>query len=116
MVYCRGDGLTFSFKLIVHTNKKFSFIVPLFQVYKVGVTHYFCMDKAKHELGYAPQKKSLEGVVMWFKERGHGRRKPAAVLRKNSNSIHILRLLSLLAATAVALLALSVFPFVVGSV
>ena len=80
-----------------------------FQVYKVGVTHYFCLDKAKHELGYAPQKRSLEGVVTWFKERGHGRKMLDAVTEENSNSFsYTLRILPVIVATAVVLLALSV--------
>ena len=44
------------------------------QVYKVGVTHYFKMDKARNELGYFPQDRDLKDVVKWFKERGYGRR------------------------------------------
>lgn len=42
------------------------------EVYKTGVTHYFSMEKAKKELGYKPQKYSLNEVVEWFKSQGCG--------------------------------------------
>lgn len=44
------------------------------EVYKTGVTHYFSLEKAKSELGYAPQPFDLQEVVEWFKAHGHGRR------------------------------------------
>nr|XP_044997837.1 short-chain dehydrogenase/reductase family 42E member 1 isoform X2 [Jaculus jaculus]XP_044997838.1 short-chain dehydrogenase/reductase family 42E member 1 isoform X2 [Jaculus jaculus]XP_044997839.1 short-chain dehydrogenase/reductase family 42E member 1 isoform X2 [Jaculus jaculus]XP_044997840.1 short-chain dehydrogenase/reductase family 42E member 1 isoform X2 [Jaculus jaculus]XP_044997842.1 short-chain dehydrogenase/reductase family 42E member 1 isoform X2 [Jaculus jaculus] len=43
------------------------------EVYKTGVTHYFSLEKAKKELGYAPQQFGLQEVVEWFKAHGHGR-------------------------------------------
>ena len=43
------------------------------QVYKTGVTHYFSIERAKRDFGYNPEPKTLDGVVKWFKERGHGR-------------------------------------------
>ncbi|MBN3309856.1 D42E1 reductase, partial [Amia calva] len=55
------------------------------EVYKTGVTHYFSMAKAKRDLGYEPQKYSLDEVVQWFKKRGHGR-KP-----KSSSFKHLLQ-------------------------
>lgn len=44
------------------------------QVFKTGVTHYFSIEKARQQLGYDPQPRTLDGVVEWFKDRGHGRR------------------------------------------
>lgn len=43
------------------------------EVYKTGVTHYFSLEKARQELGYAPQPFDLQEVVAWFKAQGHGR-------------------------------------------
>ncbi|XP_065826747.1 short-chain dehydrogenase/reductase family 42E member 1-like [Oscarella lobularis] len=45
------------------------------EVYKTGVTHYFSIDKAKRELGYKPEHHSLEGVVEYFRTKGHGHTK-----------------------------------------
>ena len=42
-------------------------------MYKTGVTHYFSIERARSDFGYEPEPKTLEGVVEWFKERGHGR-------------------------------------------
>ncbi len=44
------------------------------QVLKTGVTHYFSIEKARGDFGYDPEPRTLEGVVRWFRERGHGRR------------------------------------------
>ena len=83
--------------------------MPL-QVYKVGVTHHFSLDKAKRELGYMPEERNLQGVVAWFKERGHGRETSVARQPWSSNScVNIL--LFLLIAAAVAFLALSATVF-----
>ena len=50
---------------------------------------------------------------MWFKERGHGRKILDAVTEENSNSFsHTLRILPVIVATAVVLLALSVLSVV----
>ncbi|KPP60040.1 short-chain dehydrogenase/reductase family 42E member 1-like [Scleropages formosus] len=51
------------------------------EVYKTGVTHYFSIAKAMTELGYRPQKYSLNEVVQWFKNKGHGK-KPMSPFRK----------------------------------
>ncbi|XP_019850393.1 PREDICTED: short-chain dehydrogenase/reductase family 42E member 1-like [Amphimedon queenslandica] len=45
------------------------------EVYKVGVTHYFSIEQATRDFGYQPEPKTLDGVVKWFKERGHGKKK-----------------------------------------
>lgn len=37
------------------------------EVYKVGVTHYFSIEKAKHDLGYHPKFDSTEGGQRMFK-------------------------------------------------
>lgn len=42
------------------------------EVYKTGVTHYFSLEKAKKELGYKPEPRSLKESVEWFKAEGHG--------------------------------------------
>ena len=34
------------------------------EVYKVGVTHYFSIEKAKNELGYEPEVNSHDGAKM----------------------------------------------------
>lgn len=45
------------------------------EVYKVGVTHYFKIDKARTELGYVPRVPMAEGmrrVVAYYVRSGHG--------------------------------------------
>ena len=44
-------------------------------MYKVGVTHYFSIGQAARDFGYEPEPKTLNGVVKWFKDRGHGRQR-----------------------------------------
>ncbi|XP_034975237.2 short-chain dehydrogenase/reductase family 42E member 1 isoform X2 [Zootoca vivipara] len=41
------------------------------EVYKTGVSHYFSLEKAKRELGYAPCPHSIEESVEWFKSHGY---------------------------------------------
>jgi hypothetical protein len=52
---------------VYHISKLLSFpIYPLLtraEVFKVGVTHYFSIDKAKKELGYAPKITSSVGAL-----------------------------------------------------
>lgn len=43
------------------------------QVYKTGVTHYFSMREAREDFSYTPEHRNLEGVVEWFRLRGHGK-------------------------------------------
>lgn len=38
------------------------------------MTHYFSINKARREIGYSPINYDLQGVVRYFKERGHGRK------------------------------------------
>jgi nucleoside-diphosphate-sugar epimerase len=48
---------------------------PLFtrnEVRKAAVTHYFSCDKAKNQLGYKPEQRSVEEYLPWFIERGYG--------------------------------------------
>ncbi|KAF7212816.1 short-chain dehydrogenase/reductase family 42E member 1 [Nothobranchius furzeri] len=75
------------------------------EVYKTGVTHYFSMAKARAELGYEPQERSLDEVVRWFRSRGHGR-------KRQDSSVRLL--LNLLLVSAFVAVALSFLP-VVGS-
>ncbi|KXJ09885.1 Short-chain dehydrogenase/reductase family 42E member 1 [Exaiptasia diaphana] len=56
------------------------------EVHKTGVTHYFSINKARHEIGYSPIKYDLQGVVSYFKERGHDRK----ALNKHSSVSPIL--------------------------
>jgi hypothetical protein len=42
------------------------------EVFKTGVTHYFKIDKAKHDLGYNPKPHDMLGVVHHFRELGYG--------------------------------------------
>lgn len=52
------------------------------EVYKTGVTHYFQMDKSKKELGYEPQEYTLDEVVNWFKNKGHGKKQRASSIKR----------------------------------
>ena len=47
--------------------------VSSLQVYKTGVTHYFSMREAREDFSYTPEPRDLEGVVEWFRLRGHGK-------------------------------------------
>ena len=42
-------------------------------MFKTGVTHYFSIERARRDFGYDPKPRTLDGVVQWFRERGHGR-------------------------------------------
>lgn len=55
------------------------------------MTHYFSMEAAKRDFGYVPEPKTLEGVVKWFRERGHGskRRKRTGAKRSWLTSVLI---------------------------
>ncbi|XP_078527660.1 short-chain dehydrogenase/reductase family 42E member 1-like [Lissotriton helveticus] len=72
---------------IVHSLvSRFYNFQPLFtctEVYKMGVTHYFSMEKAKKELGYQAQTYSLHEAVECFKHLGHGRKEP----ENNQNNV-----------------------------
>lgn len=50
-------------------------LVIFFQVYKTGITHYFSIEAARKDFGYLPEEKTLENVVKWFKDHGHGKNK-----------------------------------------
>ena len=39
------------------------------------MTHYFSIERAKRDFGYNPEPRTLDSVVHWFRERGHGRTK-----------------------------------------
>ena len=70
----------------------------LLQVFKTGVTHYFSMEPAKRDFGYDPEPKTLEGVVKWFRERGHGRRRKRTGAKRSwltSVLIYVLFILAL---------------------
>ena len=58
------------------------------------------MKKAKQDFGYEPEPRTLDGVIRWFKERGHGvtKKKPAGRSRVASFLIYL--------ALAVAVIAL----------
>lgn len=73
------------------------------EVYKTGVTHYFSMAKAKEELSYEPQEYTLDGVVEWFRSRGHGRK---------SSRTFISRLRDIVLFSAIVVVALSFLPVV----
>ena len=45
------------------------------QVFKTGVTHYFSIAAAKRDFGYDPEPRDLSGVVQWFRDRGHGKKR-----------------------------------------
>ncbi|XP_063802029.1 short-chain dehydrogenase/reductase family 42E member 1 isoform X2 [Pseudophryne corroboree] len=44
------------------------------EVYKTGITHYFCLEKAKKELGYEPMPFTMHDVVDWYRSQGYGKR------------------------------------------
>jgi nucleoside-diphosphate-sugar epimerase len=47
---------------------------PLFtrnEVRKAAVTHYFSCDKAKNQLGYKPEQRSVSEYLPWLRERGY---------------------------------------------
>lgn len=74
------------------------------EVYKTGVTHYFSMAKAKAELGYEPEERSLDEVVRWFRCRGHG--------RKPHSSVRCRFLVDILFVAALLAVAMSLLPLV----
>ena len=61
----------------VRTCKKMAYVMQCFlqtlQVHKTGVTHFFSMDEARQDFGYAPSEHNLDDIVEWFKARGHSR-------------------------------------------
>lgn len=80
------------------------------EVFKTGVTHYFSMKKAKRDFGYEPEPRTLDGVIQWFKERGHGVTSKKPVGRSTVTSV----LFYLALAVVVVMLVFSALP-VAGS-
>ncbi|XP_034041865.1 short-chain dehydrogenase/reductase family 42E member 1 [Thalassophryne amazonica] len=73
LIYC----FAYLTEVIYHLIGPFYNFQPLLtctEVYKTGVTHYISIERAKTELGYEPQKYSLDEVVQWFRSRGHGKK------------------------------------------
>lgn len=80
-------------------------------MYKTGVTHYFSTDRARRDFGYDPEPKTLDGVVKWFKERGHGRLSKGKDRAKKSSKLWIL-FINVLLAVAIFALIMSFIPTV----
>lgn len=59
------------------------------QVFKTGITHYFSIEAAKRDFDYRPERKNIEGVVKWFIDRGHGRKKTHKKRRKLYTALDI---------------------------
>ncbi len=70
VVYCLA-WLTELIWQVVHPVWDFEPLLVRAEVLKVGVTHYFSIDKARTELGYAPISTDLVqcGALEWFLER-----------------------------------------------
>jgi len=74
------------------------------EVFKAGVSHWFVIDKARKELGYAPQDYPFEEVVQRFRAEGHGRSiKPRAVGGCASSAVFEALMLALLCLVLVKL-------------
>jgi hypothetical protein len=75
------------------------------EVLKTGVAHHFSIDKARRELGYRPEEYDPGEMVMWFLERGHGRRADTAGRRRWAPRLQLLLalLLACMAAVVAAL-------------
>ena len=62
-----------------HSTSRHIWIAEVFflQVCKTAITHYFSTKKAQEHLNYTPTQHSMDNIVKYFKDRGHGRkRKP----------------------------------------
>jgi hypothetical protein len=76
------------------------------------VTHYFSIERARRDFGYEPEPKTLEGVVKWFRERGHGHlSKGNNDKARNSSKLWIL-FVNVLLAVAIFALIMSFIPTV----
>ena len=87
-------------------------------MYKTGVTHYFSIERAKRDFGYCPESRTLDGVVRWFRERGHGHTKSkeqtkvaGRAAKTHSSRIWTLIIHVLLAVSVIALI-MSFLPVV----
>lgn len=58
----------------VHPYYPFEPLLTRAEVFKAGVNHWFLMDKAREELGYAPVDHDLSEMAAYFIERGLSRR------------------------------------------
>ena len=90
------------------------FVTFYTQVFKTGVTHYFSIERARRDFGYDPGPKTLDGVVRWFKERGHGRslaEKGQGTGAKTTSRLWTLFVNVLLALAVIALI-MSLLPMV----
>ncbi|KAM6177560.1 short-chain dehydrogenase/reductase family 42E member 1 [Erethizon dorsatum] len=72
LVYCFAFLTEMSY-FILRRLYNFQPFLTRTEVYKMGVTHYFSLEKAKKELGYEAQPFDLQETVDWFKAHGHGR-------------------------------------------
>ena len=91
----------------------------IIQVFKTGVTHYFSIERAKRDFGYNPEPKTLDGVVQWFRERGHGYTSSKSSAQKKQSEITAKPksrmwtfFINFLIAVAIVILVLSCIPVV----
>ncbi|KAF6255813.1 NAD(P) dependent steroid dehydrogenase-like protein [Scenedesmus sp. NREL 46B-D3] len=78
---------------------------PLFtrnEVRKAAVTHFFSCDRAKNQLGYKPEQRSVTEYLPWLLERGYGAGKQADARQGAANSKQHQRQQPRAAATAAA--------------
>ena len=79
------------------------------------MTHYFSIERAKRDFGYCPEPKTLDGVVRWFRERGHGRTTSTEVsgrAAKTSSSRLWMLIVNILLAVCLIALIMSFLPVV----
>ena len=70
-------ALAFTLELLFHGIGRWwdfskHFLLTRAEALKAGQHHFFSIDKARRELGYAPQAFEFQPVVDWFLEGGHG--------------------------------------------
>ena len=82
------------------------------QVYKTGVTHYFSIERARRDFGYDPEPKTMDGVVEWFREKGHGCLSEEGKDRARKSSRLWTLFINVLLAVVIFALIMSFIPFV----
>ena len=75
------------------------------------MTHYFSIERARRDFGYDPEPKTLDGVVKWFKERGHGRSSKEINKARGSSKLWTL-FINVLLAMVIFVLIMSFIPTV----
>ena len=84
------------------------------QVFKTGVPHYFSIERARRDFEYNPEPRTLDGVVRWFRERGHGRppaKRSQGLAAKTTSRLWTF-FVNILLAVAIIALIMSLLPMV----